>query len=180
MNLFEPMEVIVLPATTYIRIDAFNTQRRIFTDGRKWPAEIEPAYSGYTIGQWRDEDGDGRYDVLEAETRAFKGPRTYDASGLPLHDDNQTIIKERFYLNKADPNILHNQMTVIDNALTRPWTVTKNYRRDGDPRPVWIEWVCAEGQSHVRVGKENYYFSAEGHLMPARKGQKAPDLKYFK
>jgi hypothetical protein len=69
--------------------------------------------------------------------------------------DNQTIIKERFYLNKTDPNILHNQMTVIDNALTRPWTVTKNYRRDGDPQPVWIEWVCAEGQSHVRVGKEN-------------------------
>ena len=180
MTLFEPMEVIVLPATTYIRIDMYNTQRRIFTDGRKWPTEIEPAYIGYSIGQWRDEDGDGKYDVLEVESRGFKGPRTLDASGLQLHEDNQSIIKERIYLDKSNPNVLHNEMTVIDNALTRPWTVTKNYRRDPNPQPVWVEWVCAEGQSHVKIGKENYYLSGEGHLMPARKGQQPPDLRYFR
>ena len=32
-------------------------------------------------------DGDGKYDVLEVETRNFKGPRNYEPSGLPLHDD---------------------------------------------------------------------------------------------
>ena len=50
---------------------------------------------GYSIGKWVDTDGDGRYDVLEVETRGFRGPRAFDASGLPLHRDNQTVVKER-------------------------------------------------------------------------------------
>jgi hypothetical protein len=53
------------------------------------------------------------------------GPRVYDGTGLPLHYDNQSIFKERIYLDKANPNILHNEITVIDHALTRPWTVDK-------------------------------------------------------
>jgi hypothetical protein len=27
--------------------------------------------------------------------------------------------------------------------------------------------------------KENYYLSADGYLMPAKKGQAPPDLRYF-
>ncbi|HEY7299826.1 MAG TPA: hypothetical protein VH684_18110 [Xanthobacteraceae bacterium] len=180
MTLFEPMEIIVLPETTYIRIDQYNTQRRIFTDGRNWPHEIEASYNGYSVGRWIDDDGDGRFDALEVETRGFKGPSTVDASGIPLHHEGRTVIKERFYLDKVRADVLHDQITVIDDALTRPWTVTKNYRRDPDPQPVWIEWVCAEGQSHVAVGKENYYLSADGLLMPTRKDQPPPDLRYFK
>ena len=95
MTLFQPMEVIVLPDTTYILINRSNVQRRIFTDGRDWPREIEPSYMGYSIGKWIDEGGSGHYNLLEVETRGFKGPRTYDASGLPLHFDEQSIIKER-------------------------------------------------------------------------------------
>jgi len=30
------------------------------------------------------------------------------------------------------------------------------------------------------VGGENYYLSGDGMLMPARKDQAPPDLKYFK
>jgi hypothetical protein len=42
--------------------------------------------------------------VLEVETRGFKGPRAYDETGLPLHVDNQSVFKERFYRDKADPS----------------------------------------------------------------------------
>jgi hypothetical protein len=53
------------PETTYILTDIdFTEIRRIFTDGRDWPTDIEPAYLGYSIGRWIDEDGDGRYTVL--------------------------------------------------------------------------------------------------------------------
>jgi hypothetical protein len=86
MMTFGPLEFVVTPDTTYILIGT-NT-RRIYTDGREWPKEIDPSYAGYSIGKWIDEDGDGNYDVLEAETRGFKGPRVYDASGLPLHFDS--------------------------------------------------------------------------------------------
>jgi hypothetical protein len=179
MTLFQPMEVVVLPDTTYILIDRGNVQRRIFTDGRDWPKEIDPSYMGYSIGKWIDEGGSGHYNVLEAETRGFKGPRTYDASGLPLHTDEQSIIKERMYLDKADKNLMHNQITVIDHALTRPWTVTKDYRRDPSPRPVFVEEDCAEGNPWVEIGKETYMLSADRELMPAKKDQPPPDLRYF-
>ncbi len=162
MTLFQPMEVVVLPDTTYILIDRGNVQRRIFTDGRDWPKEIDPSYMGYSIGKWIDEGGTGHYNVLEAETRSFKGPRTYDASGLPLHADNESIIKERMYLDKADENVMHNQITVIDHALTRPWTVMKDYRRDPKPRPVFVEEDCAENNPWVEIGNEAYMLGADG------------------
>jgi hypothetical protein len=69
---------------------------------------------------------------------------------------------------------------VIDHALTRPWTVAKKFRRNPDPRPAWIEYNCAEGNEQVVIGKENYFLSADGLLMPARKNQAPPDLRYFK
>jgi hypothetical protein len=99
---------------------------------------------------------------------------------MPLHEDNQSIFKERIHLDKANPNLLHDEITVIDHALTRPWTVDKRFRRTGGPRPVWGEYVCADGQSHVAIGKESYYLSAEGMLMPTKKDQPPPDLRYFK
>jgi hypothetical protein len=180
MTVFQPMEIVVTPATTYIRIDQTqDSHRRIFTDGRDWPAEVEPAFDGYSIGKWIDQDGDGRYDMLEVETRHLKGPRVYDASGLPFHRDNQTIIKERLYLDRTDPNLLHDELTVIDHALTRPWTVHKHYRRSPNPQPDWPEYVCAAANPHVHIGKESYFLSAEGILMPTRKGQEPPDLRYF-
>ena len=178
MSVIFPMEIIIMPNTTYILTD-YTDPRRIFTDGRAWPKEIEPTFNGYSIGKWIDEDGDGRYDQLEVETRHFKGPRAFDSSGIPLHNDNQTIVKERISLDKADRDLLHNQVTVTDSALTRPWTVSKRYRREPDRQPFWREVNCAENNNHVEIGKENYMLSADGLLMPTRKDQPAPDLRYF-
>jgi len=113
------------------------------------------------------------------ETRDLEGPRVFDPTGLPLHADNQTIIKERFYSDKANRDVLYNEITVTDNALTRPWTAKKQYRRDPNPRPVWEEMVCTEDNLHVRIGHEDYMISADGLLMPAKKNQPAPDLRYF-
>jgi hypothetical protein len=151
MIAFRPLEFIVTPVTTYI-----------------------------LIGRWIDEDGDGRFDVLEVETRGpFKGPRAYDASGLPLHFDNQSIFKERFRRDKADPNVFHDEITVIDHALTQPWIVDKRYVRNPNPRPDWPEYYCGEYNAQIVLGKDNYFLSWDGLLMPARKDQPPPDLKYF-
>jgi hypothetical protein len=179
MNAFEPMEIVITPATTYVLISHIHDNRRIYTDGRDWPSEIEPSFKGYSIGKWIDEDGDGRYDLLEVETRGMKGPRAYDTTGLPLHSDNKTVVKERLHLDKNNPNTLLNEITTIDNALTRPWTVTKKYLRDPNPRHNWIEEVCAENNPHVRIQHDNYFIGGDGLLMPAKKGQKPPDLRYF-
>jgi hypothetical protein len=178
MMTFGPLEFVVTPDTTYVLIGT-NT-RRIYTDGREWPKEIDPSYAGYSIGKWIDEDGDGNYDVLEAETRGFKGPRVYDASGLPLHFDNQSVFKERIFIDKVDPKVIHDVITVLDHALTRPWTVDKRYVHDADPHPLWREASCVEGSDLVALGKEMYIIRADGLLMPAKKDQKPPDLRFFK
>jgi len=182
MNLFDPMEMIITPDTTYILISHINdSYRRIYTDGREWPkeGEYELNYAGYSIGKWIDEDGDGKYDVLEVETRHFKGPRAFESTGLPLHEDNQSVIKERIYKDKSDPDVLWNDITVIDHALSRPWTLHKKAVRTKTSRPVWHSEVCPEHNSLVRIGKEAYFTSADGFLMPVKKGQKPPDLRYF-
>jgi hypothetical protein len=177
MNVIFPMEIVIQPRVTYIMIEYLSMLRRIYTDGRDWPAEQEPSFMGYSIGKWVDEDGDGRYDVLEVETRDLKGPRSFDASGIPLHADNETIVKERIYLDKANPNILRDEVTTFDHALTRPWTVLKSYTRVLNP--IWVEAICSEGNPHVRIGKEVYMLGAEDLLMPAKKDQPPPDLRYF-
>jgi hypothetical protein len=175
------LEFVVTPDTTYVLIGEHDHYRRIFTDGRDWPESGEPTYAGYSIGRWIDEDGDGRFDTLEVETRGpFKGPRDYDATGLPLHFDNQSIFKERLYRDKADPKILHDEITVIDHALTRPWTVDKKYVLNPNPRPVWGEVYCSENPSMIAIGKDSYWLSGDGLLMPVRKDQPPPDLRYFK
>lgn len=167
MNVVFPMEIVILPRTTYIMIEYLSMLRRIYTDGRNWPEGQEPSFMGYSIGKWVDEGGTGQYNLLEVETRNMKGPRSFDPSGIPLHSDNQTIVKERIYLDKASSDILHDEITTIDNALSRPWTVTKNYRRDHNP--IWIKSICSEANPHIRLGKENYMLSADGYLMPAKK-----------
>ena len=97
MHVYSPMEIVVTPETTHILIEHIHDNRRIHTDGRDWPADMydDPQYAGYSIGQWIDEDGDGRYDTLVVETRGLKNPRTYDATGIPFHEDGKTIIKEK-------------------------------------------------------------------------------------
>ena len=178
-NFYGETEFVVTPKTTHILVDHIYDNRRIFTDGRPWPKEITPTLLGYSIGKWVDTDGDGRFDVLEVETRGFRGPRAFDASGLPLHRDNQTVIKERLFIDKTDPNVAHNEVTVIDNALTRPWTVTKKYIRETDPNIIWHFNDCAENNQQVTIGKEHYMVSSDGMLMPVKKNQRPPDLRYF-
>ena len=176
MNVIYPMEFIVQPKITYILFED-NLPRRIYTDGRNWPAEPEPSFAGYSIGHWVDQDGKGSFNLLEIETRYMKGPRTFEGSGLPLHEDNQTVIKERIFLDTAKPDLLHDEITTIDHALTRPWTVTKSYRRERNP--VWLPNECAEDNHHVSIGKDDYFIGADGLLMPAKKDQPPPDLRYF-
>jgi hypothetical protein len=150
--------------------------RRIFTDGRSWPARLTPAFNGYSVGRWVDADRNGRYDTLLIETRGLQGPRSFDSSGMPLHSDNETIINERITLDRADPNVLRNEITTIDHALTRPWTVTRSYRRDR--KPIWFEHLC-EINNNVEIGSESYFVGADGALMPTRKDQPPPPLRGF-
>src|SRR6266700_839017 len=162
MNVIFPLEIIITPNTTYMLIEYLTMQRRIFTDGRDFPEEFPPSFMGYSIGKWIDEDGDGKYDVLEIETRNLKHPRAYDASGAPLHFNAKSIVKERIYV----------------DTLVGPRVSNKRYDRELRPL-VWVEAICPEGNPYVQVEGEIYMRAADGKLMPAKKGQRPPDLQHF-
>jgi hypothetical protein len=73
--------------------------------------------------------------------------------------------------------LLHDEMTMFDHAFTRPWPVMKTFRRKRDG--IWTDNDCADN-GHVAVGQENYFVSGDGYLMPTKRDQLPPDLRYFK
>jgi hypothetical protein len=181
MNVYNPIEIVITPETTYLITSHNNDEyRRIYTDGRDWPVDPERTLAGYSIGRWVDEGGDGKYTALEVETRFLRGPRAYEVSGIPFHKDNQTILEERFYLDKADRNTLWDDITVLDHALTRPWGKLQKLIRKHDPQPKWLAETCPEDSVWRKIGNETYVVNtANGKLMPAYKDQPPPDLGYF-
>jgi len=173
------MEFVVTPETTWLSFgEPMHQLRRIYTDGRDWPAAITPSFSGYSIGGWEGDDGHGHFAVLAVETRGLRGPRSLDSSGIPVHADQETVVHERLFLDRANADVLYDEITVIDHALTRPWTVTRRYRRER--HPVWLETICGEIEPQARIGAEDYYVTADGLLMPTRKDQAPPDLRNFR
>jgi hypothetical protein len=178
MSIVFPFEFVITEKTTFMLFEPTTSHpRRIYTDGRGWPKDLDPTFDGYSIGKWLDTDNDGRFDTLEIETRNLRVPRLFDQTGIPFSEDGQAVIKERIYLDKDKPGILHDQMTTIDNALTRPWTVLKSYRRMS--KVIWTENNCTEGNDNIVIGKDVYLLSGDGLLMPITKGEPAPDLRYF-
>jgi hypothetical protein len=42
----------------------------------------------------------------------------------------------------------------------------------------WPEFYNTENNAHIVIGKENYFLSGDGFLMPTKKDQAPPDLRY--
>jgi hypothetical protein len=171
------MEFIVKPTVVYMLLESTSPHRRIYTDGRAWPKDIDPSYVGYSIGKWLDTANDGIPTKFEIETRAMRGLRLMDNSGIPLAADGETIVKERLSLDKADPDIMHTEITTIDHAFTRPWTVSRFYKRVHDGRPQ--EDNCSEENRMIAIGGRMYLEDSEGYLMPLQKDEPPPDPKLF-
>ncbi len=171
MSFYDPAEIIVMPDITYILISHNDdSYRRIYTEtganGRPIPS---PPSAGYSLGKWVDEDGDGKYDVLEVETRFLKLPRGYDITGIPFHEDGEAVIKERIYLDKADPNTLLDEITVLDHALTRPYVKPAEGHPQSQSAAGLAFWTSApEDNTWVKIGDQPYYLSADGMLMLRR------------
>jgi hypothetical protein len=113
--------------------------------------------------------------VIMQRNAGAEGPRSFDVARLDLKRSVSAIRPDN-----ANTDILHNEVTTIDNAFSRPWTVTMSYHREH--KPIWTEFVCAEGNNHVTIGGDTFFLSADGLLMPTRKNQPPPrlDLKYFR
>lgn len=150
-----PMEVIVKPDITYIYGHWDSQFRRVYTDGRDWPDPLLPTFNGYSIGEWQDENLDGVYDVLSVETRGMTGPRAFDHQGVPLHANNETVVRERMRL--VDEARMANEITTIDDALTQPWTIEQRYGRETED-VIWQEHLCIGSKRYMTLGDAWYIF----------------------
>ena len=95
---------------------------------------------------------------------------------MPTDSDNQTVVKERIYLDQA-ADTLNDEVTLIDHAFTRPWTVTRKFKRE--PKIAWTEYFCGENNNLVNIGTHSYYINFDGKLMPMEKDEPPPELRNF-
>lgn len=120
--IFTPGEIIILPEN--------NSVRRIFTDGRKHPADGEATFNGHSIGYWENE-------VLVVETVNIKRTAEY-FMGLKTSGTHKIV--ERIY--RSGPKQMRIDFTVTDTtAFTRPWNFTRTYDLSDHGM---IEYYCTE------------------------------------
>ena len=78
------------------------------------------------------------------------------------------------------PDIDARRPLMTDHALTRPWSALKSYRCSPDKHPIWREENCRSITRLIKIGSETYFKGADDNLLPTRKDQPPPDLRYFK
>ena len=139
------VEFLFTPGRVTIVQEAYMQVRRVFTDGRPKPDDVEASFNGYSTGHW---DGD----TLVVDTVGLK-PVTMLNLTTP-HSD-KLHITERIHL--AGPNTLVDEMTFEDPAaLAQPWHETMSYTRHRE----WdqIEFICEENNRNPVDEKGKTHF----------------------
>jgi hypothetical protein len=147
MNLPDVYEFAVTPNAVWILTENGPNVMRIYTDGRKHPApdELWGTYTGASIGHWEG-------DTLVFNTISLKGSKDNDVivdrTGVMLSDASRVTTRMR----KVDDMTLEAQIVVEDaKALTRPWNVTKRYRKQRAGTWAW-DYACAENNRNPIAG----------------------------
>jgi len=125
-----PFKIVQNPGLTLILYEEFARFRQIFTDGRPFPSDLNPAWMGSSIGKWEG-------DTFIVETRGFNDLSWLDDFGHPHSDALKTT--ERFHRTSLG------EMEVLINVddhqtYTKPWTVKLGLRLM--PDTDLIEDVC--------------------------------------
>ncbi len=99
---------------------------------------------------------------------------------FPFTSDNQTVIKERFYLDKADRNTIYDEIIVIDGALTRPYGKIQKAVRNKNPHPVWLLETCPEDNIWIKIGDEAYIVTRQRQTDASLQGSAPAGFELFR
>jgi hypothetical protein len=127
-----PIKIVQTPGLTLLLYEDWVDFRQIFTDGRKHPKSMNPAWYGYSIGKWVG-------DTFEVETTGFNDQSWLDGLGLP--HSGELRVTERFQ--RLTAGHLQMEGTIDDPKMyTKPWT----FKSDFNLIPVGdlIEYVCED------------------------------------
>jgi hypothetical protein len=136
-NLPDPYEFAIRPEESWILAENGPNVMRIYTDGRKHLNDQWETYTGDSVGHWES-------DTLVFTTIGLKGSRDgdviLDRTGLVLSDKSHSTTRMR----KIDDNTIEVVMTIEDSkALTKPWVVTKQFRKQPVGTRLY-DYGCAE------------------------------------
>jgi hypothetical protein len=127
----EPIKIVHTPRLTILLQEEYQHFRQIFTDGRGFPADMQPAWYGYSIGRWEGQE-------FVVETAGFNDRGWLDVT--PLIHSETLRITERF----RRPNVgtLQMQATINDpSKFSRVWrTQTISFRLQAEADLV--EYLC--------------------------------------
>ena len=108
-----PFKIIHTPGLMAMLYEVDSTHRQIYTDGRKLPGELQPAWLGYSVGKWEG-------DTLVVDTAGFNDLGWLDAFGHPQSEALR--VQERF--RRRDFGHLDYQITFDDPKMySKPFTV---------------------------------------------------------
>ena len=133
------MEILVTPGrVTMLGESDANRLRRIYTDGRKHPADPDPSFHGHSIGTWQGQ-------TLVVDTVAIL-PQTWiaikEAAGIPNNGDMHIV--ERIYL--SAPDVLADELTITaPHVLTAPYKTTRYFKRQRGEKADILEGICLQG-----------------------------------
>ena len=100
------------PGVTLLLYEEFNHFRQIFTDGRPFPKDPQPAWFGYSVGKW---EGDN----FVVETEGFNDQTWLDDSGHPHTEAMHTT--ESYH--RIDFGHMDLTVTINDpKAYLKPWS----------------------------------------------------------
>jgi hypothetical protein len=138
-----PFKLVDVPAREeVIMLYEGARHREIFLDGRPLPKDPDPAWSGYSVGQW---DGDD----LVVDSAGFNGKPWIDINGHPTTD--ALHLTERYH--RIDFGHMTLEITIDDpKAYTHPWKVKESERLLPDTE--LLEAVCENNQDPAHmIGK---------------------------
>jgi len=129
---------IQTPGLIAILQEASFNFRQVYLDGRKFPADPQPLWFGYSVGRWEG-------DTLVVESRGFNDKTVLDAFGHP-HSE-ALHLTERYH--RRDFGHMDAELTVDDPVMyTRPFTV--KYTDVLQPDNDILEAVCEENERDVK------------------------------
>ncbi len=132
--MFQPYDVEFLftPGRVTIIQEAYMQVRRVFTDGRGHPADVDPTFNGHSIGHWEG-------DTLVVDTVGL-GHKTPLGFNRLQHGPNLHVV-ERIRL--TAPDAMEDRMTLTDpEVLAKPWHLVRTYTRHRDLDQ--LEFICEE------------------------------------
>lgn len=141
--MFQPydIEFLFTPGRVTIIQEAYMQVRRVFTDGRGHPPDLDPTFNGHSIGHW---EGDTL--VVDTIGLGHQTPLGFNR----LQHGPQLHVVERIQL--IAPDTLEVAMTLTDpDVLEKPWHMVRTFKRHRDLDQM--EFICEENNRNP-IGKD--------------------------